>query len=84
MTHDKLLKNMMWVPGGTFLMGSDDFYPVPVNGRRGCGLDRRHRVSQVAPRLAPLPQRDQVHPRSQPGFRRRSSRHSCNVENMLL
>jgi formylglycine-generating enzyme required for sulfatase activity len=27
MTHDKLLKDMVWVPGGTFLMGSDDFYP---------------------------------------------------------
>ena len=27
MTNDKLLKDMVWVPGGTFLMGSDDFYP---------------------------------------------------------
>ena len=27
MTQDKLLKDMVWVPGGTFLMGSDDFYP---------------------------------------------------------
>jgi len=27
MVHDKLLKDMVWVPGGSFLMGSDDFYP---------------------------------------------------------
>ena len=27
MTRGKLLKDMVWVPGGTFLMGSDDFYP---------------------------------------------------------
>ena len=27
MAQNKLLKDMVWVPGGTFLMGSDDFYP---------------------------------------------------------
>ncbi len=27
MAQDKLLKDMVWVPGDTFLMGSDDFYP---------------------------------------------------------
>ncbi len=27
MVHDKLLKDMVWVPGGSFLMGSEDFYP---------------------------------------------------------
>ena len=27
MTAPQTLKNMVWIPGGTFLMGSDDFYP---------------------------------------------------------
>ena len=40
MTQDKLLKDMVWVPGGAFLMGSDDFYPEegPVHRVRVSGF----------------------------------------------
>ncbi|WP_424564003.1 formylglycine-generating enzyme family protein, partial [Trebonia sp.] len=29
-----LTKNMAWVPGGSFLMGSEDFYPEERPARR--------------------------------------------------
>jgi formylglycine-generating enzyme len=34
MTHMAPLKNMTWVPGGKFLMGSEDFYPEERPARR--------------------------------------------------
>ena len=40
MAQNKLLKDMVWVPGGTLLMGSDDFYPEegPVHRVRVSGF----------------------------------------------
>ena len=34
MTTDRALLGMVWIPGGTFLMGSDDFYPEEAPAHR--------------------------------------------------
>jgi hypothetical protein len=50
-----LHKNMVWVPGGTFLMGSNDFYPeerpvhrVAFDGLHRCGVQYLDGLEQKA------------------------------------